>query len=56
MNLKILGAEMGLRGQEHLDVLAGGIEDGGEVGGSHLEVFFFGEVGKKRETTSVDGR
>lgn len=37
VNLKILGAEMGLRGQEHLDVLAGRVEDGGEVSGSHFE-------------------
>jgi hypothetical protein len=30
---------MGLGSQEHLDVLAGGIEDGGQVGGSHLDLF-----------------
>lgn len=35
MNLHVLGANVSLGGQEHLDVLAGGVENAGQVGGSH---------------------
>lgn len=41
VNLEVLAAEVALRSQEHLDVLAGGVEDGGQVGGSHLDDSFF---------------
>ena len=37
VNLEVLAAEVGLSSQEHLDVLAGGVEDGGEVSGRHLD-------------------
>lgn len=35
MNLQVLGADVSLGSQEHLDVLAGGVENAGQVGGSH---------------------
>ncbi len=37
VNLQVLGSEMGLRREEHLDVLRRRIEDGGESGGRHGE-------------------
>ena len=37
VNLEVLAAEVGLSSQEHLNVLAGGVEDGREVSGRHLE-------------------
>lgn len=37
MHLEVLGSQVALGGQEHLDVLGGGIENRGEVGGSHLD-------------------
>lgn len=39
VNLEVLGAEVALSGQQGLDVLAGGVHDGGQVGGSHLDGF-----------------
>lgn len=39
VHLEVLGTEVALSSQEHLDVLAGGVEDGGKVGGSHLDGF-----------------
>lgn len=35
MSLNVLGAKVSLGGQEHLDVLAGSVENAGKVGGSH---------------------
>jgi|SRR5688572_4597911 hypothetical protein len=55
VSLQVLAAEVALSRQEHLDVLGGGIEDRGEVGGSHggryLSFFFDREVagGVKKE-------
>lgn len=47
VSLQVLAAEVALSRQEHLDVLGGGIEGGGEVGGSHdgrlLAFLFFPE-------------
>jgi hypothetical protein len=37
VHLEVLAAEMALRSQEHLNVLLGGVEDGGEVGRSHVD-------------------
>lgn len=37
VHLEILGSQVALGGQEHLDVLGCGIENRGEVGGSHLD-------------------
>jgi len=37
VNLEVLAAEMALSSQEHLNVLLGGVEDGGEVGRSHFD-------------------
>ena len=37
MHLEVLGSEMALSCKEHLDVLRGGIEDGGELRRSHLD-------------------
>jgi hypothetical protein len=37
VNLEVLRAEVALSSQEHLNVLLGGVEDGGEVGGSHFD-------------------
>ena len=39
VHLKILGPDMTLRCEQHLDVLRGGIENGRKVGRSHLEGF-----------------
>jgi len=36
MHLKVLGSEMALSCEEHLDVLRSGIEDGGELRRSHV--------------------
>lgn len=38
MHLEVLGTEVALGRQEHLDVLAGGIENGRQVSGSHLDL------------------
>ena len=35
VNLQVLGAEVGLGSQEELNVLAGGVENAGQVGGRH---------------------
>lgn len=35
MNLQVLGAQVALGGQEHLNVLAGSIENAGQVSGRH---------------------
>lgn len=37
MHLEVLAAEVTLRGEQHLNVLRRGVEDGGKVAGSHLE-------------------
>ena len=37
MDLKILGAQMALSCEQHLDVLRRSIEDGGEITGRHVE-------------------
>jgi hypothetical protein len=37
VNLEVLGAEVALSSQEGLNVLAGSVEEGGQVGGSHLD-------------------
>ena len=37
MHLQILTSQVTLRSQEHLDVLTGGIENGGNIVGSHIE-------------------
>ena len=39
VHLEVLGSEMALGGEEHLDVLLRRVEDGGEVVGSHLDGF-----------------
>lgn len=36
MNLKVLGTQVALSCEEHLNVLGGGVEDGGELRGSHF--------------------
>lgn len=36
VHLEVLCAEVALGSEEHLDVLLGGVEDGGKVAGSHL--------------------
>lgn len=36
VHLEVLGSEMALGSEEHLDVLLSRVEDRGEVGGSHL--------------------
>jgi len=46
VHLEVLAAEGGVGGEEHLDVLLGGVEDGGEIRGSHLGEFG-GEGGGK---------
>jgi hypothetical protein len=46
VHLEVLAAEVGLRSEEHLDVLLGRVEDRGEVGGSHFDGLG-GEVSKK---------
>lgn len=38
VHLEVLGTEVALGRQEHLDVLAGGIENGRQVSGSHLDL------------------
>jgi len=38
VHLEVLGTEMRLGGKQHLDVLRRRVEDGGKVGGSHLDV------------------
>ena len=43
MHLQVLAADVALRGEEHLDILRGGVEDGREVGGGHLR----GVVGRR---------
>ena len=37
VHLEVLCAEMALGSEEHLNVLLGGVEDGGEVGRSHFD-------------------
>jgi hypothetical protein len=37
VNLEVLGTEVALGSEEHLNVLLGGVEDGGEVGGGHFD-------------------
>jgi hypothetical protein len=37
VHLEVLCAEMALSSEEHLNVLLGGVEDCGEVAGSHLD-------------------
>lgn len=37
VHLHVLAAEMGLGGEEHLNVLGRGVEHGGEVGGCHRD-------------------
>jgi hypothetical protein len=37
MHLEVLGSEMALGSEEHLDVLLGGVEDRGKVAGSHCD-------------------
>ena len=37
VHLEVLCAEVALGSEEHLNVLLGGVEDGGEVGGSHFD-------------------
>ena len=37
VHLCVLGSKMALRCQEHLDILGGSIEDGGEIRRSHIE-------------------
>ena len=37
VNLKVLATEVALSSQQGLDVLAGGVHDGGQVGGSHFD-------------------
>lgn len=36
VHLQVLGTEVALGSEEHLNVLLGGVEDRGEVGGGHL--------------------
>lgn len=48
MNLEVLGAEVALSSQEGLNVLAGGVEDGGKVGGSHLDGFLLFVLGDEK--------
>lgn len=44
VHLEVLGTKVALGRQEHLNVLGGGVEARGEVGGSHLE-----SVGRRRD-------
>lgn len=47
MNLEVLASQVGLSCKQHLNVLGSGIEDRGEVSGSHLgrfRSFFHGET------------
>ena len=37
VHLKVLGTEVALGSQEHLDVLAGGVHGGGKISGGHLD-------------------
>lgn len=37
MHLEVLAAEVALSSEEHLNVLLGGVEDGGEVGRGHFD-------------------
>ncbi|KAI6756261.1 hypothetical protein HG530_011997 [Fusarium avenaceum] len=48
VNLEVLGAEVALSSQEGLNVLAGGVEDGGKVGGSHLDGFLLFVLGDEK--------
>ena len=56
MNLEVLAAEVGLSCEKHLNVLAGGVHGGGEVGRGHLVgLIDYGvwEV-RKRDCSSVE--
>jgi hypothetical protein len=37
VHLEVLAAEVALGSQEHLNVLLGGVENGGKVAGSHVD-------------------
>jgi hypothetical protein len=37
VHLEVLATEVALGSEEHLNVLLGGVEDGGEVGRSHFD-------------------
>ena len=37
MHLEVLATEVALGSEEHLNVLLGGVEDGGEVGRGHFD-------------------
>ncbi len=47
VNLEVLGADVALRRQEHLDVLARGVENGGKIGRRHFDKLSF--VGEARD-------
>lgn len=57
MNLEVLAAQVSLGSEEHLNVMAGGIEDGRQVGGGHLDGYFFlGGIGLEDEEKGVKER